>query len=80
MIITSRKQLRTHLESLPHIRQEISESSEDPDMMYYQLVQLLASGQDGIGRGMPPDFGEEWEPWLQENLDWYIEEAFSIVA
>ena len=80
MIITSRKQLRTHLENYPYVQEEIYSSQESAEEVIDQLVQLLSSGEDIAETGKPPDFGEDWEPWLMVNLQAYIVEALSIIA
>jgi hypothetical protein len=80
MIIKNRKELREHLESLDSLMTEIDEAEFDRKEIIDQMVQLLASGESGIGKTPTPDFGDEWEPWLTENIDYFFEEACSIVA
>ena len=81
MIINSRKQLSAHLKSLRDVQDEVDSVDVDMDVLVSQLVQLLSSGDDIPGDGKTiPDFGEEWEPWLTDNLQVYMEEAFSIIA
>jgi hypothetical protein len=81
MIINSRKQLSDHLKSLRDVQDEVDSVDVDMDTLVNQLVQLLSSGEDIPGTGKtPPDFGEEWEPWLTENLQFYMLEAFSIIG
>jgi len=59
---------------------DINESQFGREEILGQMVQLLSSGEPDIGKTPTPDFGDEWEPWLTENLDYFFEEACSIVA
>lgn len=77
LIIKTKKDLTAYVAAHPLVLETKKayegKESEEFDGIKEELVKLLAVGDDS------PDFGEDWEAWLTDNIEWLLGEAIDIV-
>jgi hypothetical protein len=77
LIIKTKKDILQYIKSSPVVVEVRDAYEEDqPDAfkeVEEELISLLAGAKEG------PDFGEDWESWLKDNISEMLEEAISIV-
>lgn len=79
LIIKTKKDIAAWVSKHPKVREAKRAAEEDDgagsfDEVEEELVKLLAVG-DGS-----PDFGEDWQSWLTDNIDEQLNEAIEIIA
>lgn len=77
LIIKNKKDIAAYLETSPVVIETKRDyEQEDPGSfaeIEKELAKLIATG-DGS-----PDFGEDWEKWLADNVEELLSEAIDIV-
>jgi hypothetical protein len=76
-IIATKRDIRAYVRQVPAVRDSRTAYEEDDpgsfDEVEDELVSLIAGAKDG------PEFGTDWEPWLQDNIDELLRDAIEIV-
>jgi hypothetical protein len=76
IIIRNKKDIAAYIASCPVVLESKRAYEEDDPGSFAEveaeLVKLIASES-------VPDFGEDWEEWLSDNIEELLQEAISIV-
>lgn len=76
MIIKTKKEIASYVSTCPVVRQCKQAYNDDEGFreIEAELVRLIV-----VGNGSP-DFGEDWETYLTDNIGELLDEAISIIA
>lgn len=73
LVIRTKKDLATYVSTSPVVLETKKAYEDGFDEVEEELVKQLAVGEGS------PDFGDDWEEWLADNIDELLGEAISIV-
>jgi len=77
MIIKTKKDIAAYIEKCPAvIEAKVAYEGDEPggfEEVVKELTSLIAGSKEA------PEFGEDWGPWLEENVDELLQDAISIV-
>ena len=77
LIMKTKKDIATYISTSPPVLESKKAYEEDEsegfEEVTTELAKLLICGEGS------PDFGEDWEEWLEDNIEEMLGEAISIV-
>lgn len=77
LIIKTKKDLTAYVDASPLLL-ECKRAYKDDELEEYEEIKKELVGLLAVGEGSP-DFGDDWEEWLEAHLDEMLREAIDIV-